>query len=38
MPKKSDLPAKNFKTGGLSFNWRKKWKKVWEEVLYCCDR
>lgn len=33
--KKSDLPEKICKTCGRPFTWRKKWEKVWNEVLYC---
>ena len=32
------LPSKICKVCGLSFNWRKKWKLNWNEVLYCSDR
>jgi hypothetical protein len=32
------LPKKNCKVCGLSFNWRKKWRLNWNEVLYCSDR
>ncbi len=36
--KKSDLPQKFCKTCGLSFNWRKKWERNWENVVYCSER
>lgn len=36
--KKQNLPEKLCKTCGRSFTWRKKWEKVWDEVLYCSDR
>ncbi|MDG1024741.1 MAG: DUF2256 domain-containing protein [Gammaproteobacteria bacterium] len=35
---KRELPSKICKVCGLSYNWRKKWKKNWNEVLYCSDR
>jgi hypothetical protein len=35
--KKSDLPTKICNTCGKPFAWRKKWERVWEEVLYCSD-
>ncbi len=35
--KKSDLPTKICTTCGRPFAWRKKWERVWEEVLYCSD-
>jgi hypothetical protein len=38
MRKKADLPSKVCQTCGLPFVWRKKWKKVWEEVKYCSER
>jgi hypothetical protein len=36
--KKSDLPQKTCVACGKPFTWRKKWKKVWDEVRYCSDR
>ncbi|TXH31004.1 MAG: DUF2256 domain-containing protein [Cyclobacteriaceae bacterium] len=33
--KKSDLPVKICKACGRPFSWRKKWAKVWDDVLYC---
>ncbi|MEJ6680620.1 MAG: DUF2256 domain-containing protein [Flavobacteriales bacterium] len=36
--KKQHLPQKNCATCGLSFTWRKKWAKVWENVKYCSER
>ncbi len=36
--KKINLPTKDCKFCGLSFSWRKKWEKSWNEVLYCSDR
>ncbi|MEC5214392.1 hypothetical protein RCH06_002955 [Polaromonas sp. CG_9.5] len=38
MRKKSDLPQKICQHCGRPFAWRKKWQKVWDEVLYCSDR
>lgn len=38
MRKKQDLPQKTCLHCGLSFTWRKKWEKVWDEVKYCSDR
>ncbi|MED5270798.1 MAG: DUF2256 domain-containing protein [Pseudomonadota bacterium] len=36
--KKSDLPSKVCPVCKRSFNWRKKWKSVWDEVKYCSKR
>jgi len=36
--KKVNLPQKICVTCGLPFNWRKKWKKNWEEVKYCAEK
>jgi hypothetical protein len=36
--KKGDLPSKDCRTCGRPFTWRKKWERVWGEVLYCSDR
>lgn len=38
MRKKADLPQKICVQCGLSFTWRKKWQRVWDEVKYCSDR
>ena len=38
MRKKGDLPSKPCAACGRPFTWRKKWAKVWDEVLYCSDR
>ncbi|MBV68520.1 MAG: hypothetical protein CMJ08_01800 [Pelagibacterales bacterium] len=35
---KSNLPSKVCKKCNRPFNWRKKWKKNWEEVLYCSKK
>ncbi|WP_082482412.1 DUF2256 domain-containing protein [Chryseobacterium sp. Leaf394] len=32
------LPSKICEVCGLPFNWRKKWKKNWNEVKYCSER
>jgi hypothetical protein len=31
-------PEKVCKTCGKPFTWRKKWRKDWENVLYCSER
>jgi hypothetical protein len=36
--KKRDLPVKICATCGRPFAWRKKWKRVWDEVRHCSDR
>ncbi|MGJ8667454.1 MAG: DUF2256 domain-containing protein [Patiriisocius sp.] len=36
--KKTNLPEKICATCGLSFSWRKKWERNWEEVKYCSER
>jgi hypothetical protein len=38
MQKKSDLPEKICPVCGLPFVWRKKWQRVWDEVIYCSER
>jgi hypothetical protein len=35
---KQDLPEKICLVCGRPFTWRKKWKKVWDEVKYCSER
>jgi len=35
MKKKSDLPSKTCPVCGRPFAWRKKWEKVWSDVIYC---
>ncbi|WP_197169064.1 DUF2256 domain-containing protein [Novipirellula galeiformis] len=32
------MPEKNCGVCGRPFKWRKKWKKVWDEVKVCSDR
>jgi len=34
---KANLPAKPCAVCQRPFIWRKKWSKVWDEVLYCSD-
>ncbi|MEM9330476.1 MAG: DUF2256 domain-containing protein [Pseudomonadota bacterium] len=36
--KKPHLPTKTCPVCGLSFSWRKKWKSVWADVVYCSER
>ncbi len=36
--KKSNLPIKTCIVCDQPFTWRKKWKRVWEEVKYCSNR
>jgi hypothetical protein len=36
--KKKDLPQKVCPVCKRPFTWRKKWEKVWEEVIYCSER
>lgn len=31
------LPAKTCAACGRSFEWRKKWEKVWNDVKFCSD-
>ncbi|WP_316664883.1 DUF2256 domain-containing protein [Ralstonia psammae] len=38
MHKKQNLPSKPCPQCGLSFVWRKKWAKTWDEVKYCSAR
>ena len=38
MGKVDKLPTKICKVCGKPFTWRKKWEKVWEDVLYCSER
>ncbi|MGB1160865.1 MAG: DUF2256 domain-containing protein [Alphaproteobacteria bacterium] len=38
MRKKSDLPTKICPVCQLSFAWRKKWARHWDEVIYCSER
>jgi hypothetical protein len=34
---KADLPTKTCAVCQRPFAWRRKWSKVWDEVLYCSD-
>ncbi|WP_372719431.1 DUF2256 domain-containing protein [Novipirellula sp.] len=36
--KKLSLPEKTCVVCGRTFQWRKKWAKVWDEVKYCSDK
>ncbi|WP_345684423.1 DUF2256 domain-containing protein [Novipirellula caenicola] len=36
--KKPSLPEKTCVVCGRTFQWRKKWAKVWDEVKYCSDK
>ncbi|WP_370251621.1 DUF2256 domain-containing protein [Nioella sp.] len=36
--KKPNLPTKTCATCGRPFAWRRKWAKVWADVLYCSER
>ncbi|MDC3102916.1 DUF2256 domain-containing protein [Gammaproteobacteria bacterium] len=38
MHKKLKLPSKICPVCRKSFTWRKKWKKDWENVVYCSER
>ncbi|MEM9280508.1 MAG: DUF2256 domain-containing protein [Verrucomicrobiota bacterium] len=38
MHRKSHLPSKICPVCDRPFNWRKKWSKCWDEVVYCSDR
>lgn len=38
MRRKSDLPTKTCLACGLTFSWRKKWERDWDQVRYCSDR
>ncbi|MBY0281774.1 MAG: DUF2256 domain-containing protein [Alphaproteobacteria bacterium] len=36
--KKENLPKKICIVCKKSFNWRKKWEKVWDDVKYCSKK
>ncbi|MDE0772224.1 MAG: DUF2256 domain-containing protein [Salibacteraceae bacterium] len=36
--RKGQLPTKVCPVCKLSFEWRKKWERSWEEVKYCSER
>ncbi len=38
MPHRAVRPTKVCPVCGRPFQWRKKWKDVWDEVRYCSDR
>jgi len=38
MRRKADLPTKMCPVCKRPFAWRKKWERVWDEVIYCSDR
>ncbi|WP_216914278.1 MULTISPECIES: DUF2256 domain-containing protein [unclassified Synechococcus] len=38
MPHHVDRPTKTCPVCGRPFQWRRKWKQVWEEVRYCSER
>lgn len=38
MRRKGDLPTKICAHCGLSFSWRRKWARDWEQVRYCSER
>ncbi|MGB0837402.1 MAG: DUF2256 domain-containing protein [Flavobacteriaceae bacterium] len=35
---KKNLPSKLCPVCKRSFNWRKKWERDWNEVIYCSER
>jgi len=38
MPHHADRPTKICAVCGRRFQWRRKWKAVWEDVRYCSER
>ncbi len=38
MPHHADRPTKICACCGRPFQWRRKWKTVWDEVRYCSER
>ncbi|MFW8589721.1 DUF2256 domain-containing protein [Glaciecola sp. 2405UD65-10] len=36
--KKQNLPTKICPVCHLSFTWRKKWEKNWDDVIYCSQK
>jgi len=38
MPHHADRPTKICPVCGRPFQWRKKWRDVWQEVRYCSER
>lgn len=35
---KENLPTKICPSCGLSFTWRKKWEKNWDNIKYCSEK
>jgi len=38
MKQKRDFPEKTCPVCSRPFQWRKKWEKIWDEVVYCSDK
>ena len=38
MPRPSERPTKVCPVCGRPFQWRRKWKDVWDDVRYCSER
>ncbi|MFL2700391.1 MAG: DUF2256 domain-containing protein [Gammaproteobacteria bacterium] len=38
MHKKKNLSSKTCPVCNRPFNWRKKWEKNWDKVVYCSER
>ena len=36
--KKQNLPSKLCPVCARPFNWRKKWERNWDEIVYCSER
>lgn len=36
--KKQNLPSKICPVCERPFNWRKKWERNWDEIVYCSER
>ncbi|MCR9270258.1 MAG: DUF2256 domain-containing protein [Henriciella sp.] len=36
--KKQNLPSKLCPVCDRPFNWRKKWERNWDEIVYCSER
>ena len=36
--KKQNLPSKVCPVCDRPFNWRKKWERNWDEIVYCSER
>ena len=36
--KKQNLPSKMCPVCERPFNWRKKWERYWDEIVYCSER